>query len=81
MRNIPGDEQANLVLCWHAGAAEPYKIAQENFSCDVDGYFGNGIYFTHSVSHGSKYSQYQAKKLGMEKGKPLFLSWVVMGLY
>ena len=81
MRNIPGDEQANLVLCWHGGAAEPYKIAQENFTCGVNGKFGNGIYFTQSVNHNNKYSRYQTEKLGMKKGMPLLLSWVVMGMF
>ena len=82
VRNIPGDEKANIVLCWHGGVAEPYKIAQENFTCDVNnGEYGNGIYFTQAVSHNYKYSQYQTKKMGMKKGMTLFLSWVVMGMF
>ena len=69
------------MLCWHSGTAEPYKTAQENFTCDDNGYYGNGIYFTQSVSHNYKHSQHQAEKMGMKKGVPLLLSWVVMGMF
>ena len=81
VKNVSGDERTNLVLCWHGGAAEPFKIAQENFRHDVSkidsGYFGNGIYFTQFMSYGDKYSQYREAKYGMEKGMPFVLSWVV----
>ena len=84
MKNVSGDEQTNLVLCWHGGAANPFKIAQENFRYDVSkidsGYFGNGIYFTQFMSYGDKYSQFREAKYGMEQGMPFVLSWVVMGI-
>jgi len=57
--SVSGDEQTNLVLCWHGGCRYPFSVAKENFTIDRnnEGPFGNGIYFTKFFSYGDMFSQ------------------------
>jgi len=86
VKNISGEERANLILGWHGGCPVPYKVAANNFLFDENevkktdgGYFGNGIYFTQFLSYSDKYMKLKEKQHKIVPGAPLILSWVLMG--
>jgi hypothetical protein len=86
VRNVSGEEGANLILAWHGGASEAaaMSIAEENFAVQSKGktdagYFGKGIYFTQYPSYGDMYSQWKKNKSASKERFPLILSWIVMG--
>jgi hypothetical protein len=87
VKSVSGNEQTNLVLGWHGGAADPLSIANSNFWLNIEsdkktdgGYFGNGVYFTQFLSYSDKYMKMKEKDGKIKKGTPFILSWVIMGM-
>lgn len=91
VKNISGDESANLVLGWHGGCPVPFAVGQTNFKYDGPGvkkmdvgFYGNGMYFSQFLNYGDLYHKKKEEGFGNKKlpvGTPIILSWIIMGKY